>query len=222
MTIFSLNMRVGDADVAAVVDATRESDVVVLSEITEPARQRLISLGFGRRFPYERTGTLPADGTAGTTVFSRFPITATEPLPAEIAHQNWLVSLDTPGLGLVRLAAVHPARPTHGRSIWASDHRLLRTALPAPTGPIVLAGDFNAVESHWPMRRLRADGWRSSTDLAGAGWQPTWPVDRLRLPPLVGIDHILLSPALTATAAGRVAIAGSDHLAVTATITAAG
>jgi len=86
----------------------------------------------------------------------------------------------------------------------------------------VLAGDFNAVESHWPMRRLRADGWQSSTDLAGAGWQPTWPVDRLRLSPLVRIDHILLSPDLTATASSRMRISGSDHLAVTATIIGAG
>jgi endonuclease/exonuclease/phosphatase (EEP) superfamily protein YafD len=217
VTIFSLNMQFGRADADEIVRATGQADLVVLTEITEPARQRLLAAGLGRRFGHEIAEALPKDGSAGTTVFSRFPILHTEPLPAAIAHQNWLVTLQLPVLGPVLLGAVHPAKPGFGTSIWANDSRLLRTSLPHG-GPVVVAGDFNAVESHWPMRRLREDGFRSSTDLAGAGWQPTWPADRTRLPPLVDIDHIMLSPDLTAYRSWRVRIDGTDHLAIAAVI----
>jgi endonuclease/exonuclease/phosphatase (EEP) superfamily protein YafD len=217
VTIFSLNMQFGRADAGEIVRATQQADLVVLTEATEPARQRLLAEGLGRRFRYEIAEALPTGGAAGTTVFSRFPILHTEPLPAAIDHQNWLVTVQLPVIGAVVLAAVHPAKPGFGTSIWTSDSRLLRASLPH-AGPVVVSGDFNAVESHWPMRRLREDGFRSSTDLAGAGWQPTWPADRPRLPPVVDIDHILLSPDLTAYKSWRVRIDGSDHLAIAAVI----
>ena len=188
--------------------------MLVLTEITVPAKERLRTLGIDRDFPYESGGELPRRGSIGTLVLSRFPVTRPEPLPVEVEHQNWLLTVDVPGMGPVRLAAVHPAPPLRGRSTWAADHRLLREALAQVDGPLIVSGDFNAVPSHWPMRRLRADGFRTSADLAGAGWQPTWPAGRRRLPPVVAIDHVLLSPELTATAAGRVRLPGSDHLGV--------
>ena len=49
------------------------------------------------------------------------------------------------------------------------------------------------------MRDLYTDGWRSAADLAGAGYVRTYPADR-RIPPLIGIDHILVNDRLTATA----------------------
>ena len=217
VTVFSLNMQFGRADPEEIVRATGQADLVVLLEITEPARERLLAAGLGRRFSHELGNHLPQNTSAGTTVFSRFPILHAEQLPATMAHQNWLVTVQLPGLGPVLVVAAHPGRPGFGKSAWASDHQVLRASLPRH-GPVVVAGDFNAVESHWPMRRLRDDGFRSSTDLAGAGWQPTWPADRVRLPPLVDIDHILLSRELTAYASWRVRIDGTDHLAIGATI----
>lgn len=220
--VLSANLYFGRADVAAVAAAARQADVLVLTEVTAPARQRLRDLGVEQDLAYAGGGELPDRGPAGTLVLSRFPVRATRPLPAEVEHQNWLVILDVPGLGPLRVAAVHPSPPLRGRSTWAADHRLLRAALAGGTGPTIVAGDFNAVPSHWPMRRLREDGYRTSTDLAGAGWHPTWPANRRRLPPVVAIDHVLLSPELTARAAGVQRIPGSDHLAVTATVAPVG
>ena len=217
--VLAANLYFGEADAQTIAAAAREADVLVLTEITVPARERLRTLGIDRDFPYESGGELPRRGSIGTLVLSRFPVTRPEPLPVEVEHQNWLLTVDVPGMGPVRLAAVHPAPPLRGRSTWAADHRLLREALAQVDGPLIVSGDFNAVPSHWPMRRLRADGFRTSADLAGAGWQPTWPAGRRRLQPVVAIDHVLLSPELTATAAGRVRLPGSDHLGVTATVT---
>lgn len=216
--VLSANLYFGRADSVTVAAAAREADVLVLTEVTVAARQRLRDLGVEQDLAYAGGGELPTRGPTGTLVLSRFPVRATRALPAEVGHQNWLVTLDVPGLGPLRVAAVHPSPPLRGRSTWAADHRLLRTALAEGTGPTIAAGDFNAVPSHWPMRRLRADGFRSSVDLAGAGWRPTWPAGRRGLPPVVAIDHVLLSPGLTATAAGAQRIPGSDHLAVSATV----
>jgi endonuclease/exonuclease/phosphatase (EEP) superfamily protein YafD len=220
--VLAANLYFGRADPAAVAAAARAADVLVLTEVTAPARQRLRDLGVEQDLPYAGGGELPTRGAAGTLVLSRFPVRATEPLPSEVEHQNWLVTLDVAGFGPVQVAAVHPSPPRQGRTVWAADHRLLRAALARGSGPTIVAGDFNAVPSHWPMRRLRADGFRTSVDLAGAGWQPTWPADRSGLPPVVAIDHVLLSPEFTATAAGVQRIPGSDHLAVTATVVPVG
>lgn len=214
--LLTLNLKYGGADAAEVVRAAADVDVVVLAEANEPAHDRLLTAGLRTRFPYERVGSLPMTGGAGTTVFSRFPITRTEPLPAVISHQNWDLTVDVAGLGPIHLVAAHPVRPHVGGDDWADDQARLRTSL--PRGPTVVAGDFNAVDNHLPVRRLAADGFRSTTDLAGAGWQPTYPADRRWLPPLVGIDHILLSPELTATTSRTVRIVGTDHLGVVATI----
>ncbi len=220
--VLAANLYFGRADTTSVAAAAGQADVLVLTEVTAGARQRLRDLGVEQDLAYAGGGELPARGPTGTLVLSRFPVRGTQPLPAEGEHQNWLVTLDVPGLGPLRVAAVHPSPPLRGRSTWATDHRLLRAALADGTGPTIVAGDFNAVSSHWPMRRLRDDGFRTSEDLAGAGWQPTWPADRRGLPPVVAIDHVLLSPELTATAAGTQRLRGTDHLAVTATVTPAG
>ena len=100
-------------------------------------------------------------GAGGTTVFSRFPIIATTVLPAGIAHQNWLVRIDVPGTSAVALAAVHPTRPFAGGTGWLTDQNMLHAAV-VSAKPDVVAGDFNAVDNHLPIRRLSADGFRST------------------------------------------------------------
>lgn len=215
--ILSLNLRLGRADPPVVVGAASSVDIVVLTEVTMTAHQGLIQAGLGARFPYERTGTLPGWGASGTTVFSRFPIGDTRPLPADIAHQNWLIRIDVPGSGDVDLAAVHPTRPFAGASGWAEDQRRLEAAI-VDAQPEVIAGDFNAVDNHQPIRRLSAEGFRSTTDSAGSGWQPTYPADRTDLPPVAPIDHILIGPGLAAADSHTVRIAGTDHLGIVATV----
>jgi endonuclease/exonuclease/phosphatase (EEP) superfamily protein YafD len=108
--------------------------------------------------------------------------------------------------------AVHPCNPYCGHGLWASEHAALASVAAADLGqPLVLAGDFNAVDDHGPMLDLRRLGLRSATDLVGAGWLPTYPANRA-FPPLLPIDHVLLDDQLTATSIRRVRVAGTDHL----------
>ena len=71
------------------------------------------------------------------------------------------------------------------------------------------------------MRELYADGWRSAADLAGAGYVRTYPADR-RIPPLIGIDHILVNDRLTATSFSTFDVPGTDHRGVRADIAGTG
>ena len=81
----------------------------------------------------------------------------------------------------------------------------------------MVAGDFNAVDDHGPMRDLYADGWRSAAELAGAGYVGTYPANE-RIPPLIGSDHILVNDRLAATAFRTFDVPGTDHLGVRAVI----
>ena len=87
--------------------------------------------------------------------------------------------------------------------------------------PDLVVGDFNATADHAPMRALADAGYRDVGELANQGWQPTWPTrgvfDLLGLP-LAQIDHVLVGDRLAALDLGTVAVPGSDHRAVVATV----
>ena len=81
----------------------------------------------------------------------------------------------------------------------------------------MVPGDFNAVDEHGPLRQLRRLGLRSATDLAGAGWVPTYPAGRT-IPPLLPIDHVLVNDRLTATGLRAFTVPGTDHRGLMATL----
>ena len=117
------------------------------------------------------------------------------------------------------LVSVHPCNPYCGPGLWPAEHTELRNWMDRQDDlATVVAGDFNAVDDHGPMRALYADGWRSAAHLAGAGFIRTYPANR-RFPPLIGIDHVLLNNKLTAISFETFDVPGTDHLGVRAVIT---
>ena len=88
----------------------------------------------------------------------------------------------------------------------------------------LVVGDLNATTDHAPMRRLADAGFRSATELANEGWQPTWPAHGrtsllgIPLPHLVQIDHVLLGPSLAAVGTHTLDIPGTDHRALVAEV----
>jgi endonuclease/exonuclease/phosphatase family metal-dependent hydrolase len=215
LRVLAQNMLFGGADADQLVAAAREADVVVLTEITEPAARALDRAGIGASQGYQAGGAVPASGAAGTRVYSRFPLLGSRPLDPAGSHEHWVVTVDVPDVGPVTVVAVHPPRPVRGGAGWAAGQEHVRTLVPHER--TIVAGDFNAVDSHPSLRRFRADGFRDSDELVGAGWQPTYPAQG-HIPPLVAIDHVLVSPDLTATSFGTVQLAGTDHRGVTATV----
>jgi endonuclease/exonuclease/phosphatase (EEP) superfamily protein YafD len=218
-TLMTLNLHAGEADPAVVADLADRADVVVLVETTRAAMTGLAAEGWDERFPYS-VGD-PRDEGSNTAVFSRFRLSRGTVLGRSNFTQ-WSVAVEVPDLGLVRLLAVHPCNPYCGDGRWRIEHEFVRAAVAANgEGPLIVAGDFNAVPDQGPMQRLHRLGLRSVTDLVGAGWVPTYPTGG-RLPPLLPIDHILVNDRLTATAATAVTVPGTDHRGLLATIAGTG
>lgn len=218
-TVMSLNMLGGSADSGQVFRQAGTADVVVLLESTPNALRRLEALGWNQRFPYA-VGN-PGKTSTGSSIYSRFPLSDKFRLPATTFEQR-AATATIPGVGQVRIMAVHPCNPFCGGSKWSAEHDLIRSTAAANMAlPLMVAGDFNAVDDHLPLRQLRSDGLESATDITGAGWLPTYPANRL-VPPMIPIDHILLNSRLTATSISTFEVSGTDHLGLMATIAGAG
>jgi endonuclease/exonuclease/phosphatase (EEP) superfamily protein YafD len=214
--VLSVNVLGGAADAQRLAEAARYADVVVLLEFEPDALEALEQYGWSERFPHQ----VGADerGVNGSAIFSRFPLSDSELLP-QTTFQQWIATAEVPEVGPVRVMGVHPCNPYCGATRFSSEHRLIRRiAGEQPKDqPLIVAGDFNAVDDHGPMQDLRADGLRSATDVAGAGWLPSYPAGR-KFPPLIPIDHVLINDHLTATDVRTVAVPGTDHLGVLATL----
>jgi endonuclease/exonuclease/phosphatase (EEP) superfamily protein YafD len=206
--LMSLNMFNGGADSREVAERAAHADIVILVEATPGALTGLKQFGWDKRFPYSLGD--PKDGSFNTAIYSRFPLSHSTLIGAT-AFQQWVTSVRVPDVGSIRLMAVHPCNPYCGRDRWSAEHQLLRKlVIDNLDQPLIVAGDFNAVDDHGPMQALRRVGLKSATDVAGAGWLPTYPADG-PLPPLLPIDHVLINKELTATSVTSFAIDGTDH-----------
>ncbi|MFT4215919.1 MAG: endonuclease/exonuclease/phosphatase family protein [Micropruina sp.] len=214
LTIVSLNVA-RTAKPEAVARAAHGADVVVLVEAYVTWASSLPA-SFRAEFPYRA----PVDAAtsdrmnADVVIFSRHPIATSEPLPKS-SFQQWSAVVRTPQLGPVRVVGVHPCNPYCRQGLWVDEAGRLRAWLAdhQKAMQMIIAGDFNAVDDHLTMQGLYADGYRSAADLAGAGFVRTWPADR-RFPPVIAIDHVLLTPGLTATGFDTFDVPGTDHLGI--------
>lgn len=212
----------GNADqVMAAVEA-HDVDVLVLTEVTPDAVDRLAAAGLTRRFD-RHTGAAHADADSGTMIYTRLPMTIVSgtgnPALEQTPKLQPEVVLDVDG-SPVRLKAVHPVAPVGSDAArWRAGLRALdewKRAAP-PGERLILAGDFDAGFGHPGFRALAA-GLVDAQREAGQGWVRTWPVVGRRMPPFVALDH-LLSRRLGVAAAGQVAFHGSDHMLVWASYT---
>jgi len=217
LNVLELNLRFGLADIgqlSAEVDRSRP-DVVVLAEVTDSNLRVLKNKAWRARLPY-RLGTTepdadPATGFAdagGTMILSRFPLTELGRTKGTV-FTNLAARVALPDHPFV-LVAAHPANPEHGLDRWLQDGQALAQLTAGHTSePLVVAGDLNATAEHLTLRELKARA--DLTDTAtGHGWHPTYPADAW-YPPLIQIDHVLVSSAFTTTALDTFAIPGTDH-----------
>ena len=188
LTLLSQNVYNGEVDVAQLTAAAVDVDLVVLNETTPAFLAQLQTPGWNEEFPYALGDE--ASAPADTTVFSRYPLSQST-ASGHHDFEQWVTTVAVPGRTPVRLIAAHPCNPYCGGGLFASDHA--------------------------PLVRLRADGLRSTTDLVGAGFVPTWPANR-SFPPLFAIDHVLVDDQLTATSLRTVHLAGTDHLGLVVTL----
>lgn len=217
-SLVSLNALAGEADPEELVAAAADADVVVLLEVTPALVDDLADLGWHDRFTYS-VGE-PRRGLNGSVIYSRFALTEQERIDSAFAQ--WVAEAEVPNVGPVSIFAVHPCNPFCTSGFFDAEHEQLRaTATKYLDRRLVIAGDFNAVDDHRPMVELRRDGLRSATDIVGAGWLPTYPAQGA-IPPLIAIDHVLLSSSMTATTIETFDITGTDHRGLRAELAPAG
>ncbi|HHV20372.1 MAG TPA: hypothetical protein GXZ30_02355 [Propionibacterium sp.] len=209
LSVAVINLDWGRGDLDQLIRKIDDADTVVLIEIDHETRAELRLRGFARAYPHQvHKGT----GAAGTSIYSRLPLdnlgsggtTFGSPL-ARIHHDT----------GPILLMGVHPVNPMGGRDPWFTDARSLREHIRPHVGePLVVAGDFNAIDRHATLRPLlEEDGLSSTARITGAGLPRTWPTagPGSRFGPLIGIDHVLVSPSMTAVSHRQFEIDNTDH-----------
>jgi endonuclease/exonuclease/phosphatase (EEP) superfamily protein YafD len=220
--LLSVNLRIGGADTAQVVDIARRQDVglLVLEEVTPAAVRGLERAGVGRLFRHRAGDT--DTGSRGTLVLSRTPLTRVRRLGAP-ATGSYVMDVSLPG-GRVHLVAAHPRAPIESYAGWDADQRLLRRTADGLSGPSMVVGDLNATLDHPELRGLLGDGYVDAASRARVQWQPTWPSSGLvgvlgvPVPPLFAIDHVLLRGGPRAVATRAVAVDRTDHRGLLVTL----
>ncbi len=216
LTVMTVNLYKGRADIAAITRMVRAEgvDVLTVSELTPAAAANVQRSELDDVLPH----AMPSDtGSSPTTaLLSRQPLV---PLPA--------TAPDSPGAAVraqvatlprsagVTVCAVHPYPPVPGRiRKWRRSQVQLTEWAARTTDPVVVAGDFNASIDHPGLRDVLSTGLRDAHEVAGAGRPVTWPFGRT-LPPFVQIDHVLVR-GLDVESVKEVRVPGSDHAAVVA------
>lgn len=216
ITVMTSNVYFGEADGGALVAAVErfEVDVLVVQELTPGMVERLRSAGLERRLRHAVLAA--AHGASGTGIWTRVRGEEVAALSGT-SFAMPRVRLPLPD-GPITVTAAHPY-PPHGSGVdqWAADMRVLHDAVAGTTGAQIVAGDFNATRDHAPLRRLLGLGLVDAADAEGVTAWPgmTWPEGR-RFPPMLRLDHVLVSERVDVQDLEVLTIPGSDHRTVVA------
>jgi endonuclease/exonuclease/phosphatase (EEP) superfamily protein YafD len=218
LRVMTINVYVGAADRGEILRLVKTEDVDLL--VVQEAMPATVS-----QLGDQLTATLPhvllsnPSWPAGTVIWSRWPVTSLGPslgVGGEISRST----LQVPDAVPVTLTGVHTISPGRGRiDRWNRDLQSLVRASEQTTGAQLMLGDFNATRDHRPFRQLLDTGLVDAAETVRTlPWQGvTWPANKRRLPTMVRLDHVLVTPASIGVRALRtVNIPGSDHLAVLA------
>jgi endonuclease/exonuclease/phosphatase (EEP) superfamily protein YafD len=202
----------GAADATGIADAVRDqaADVVVVTELSPTLAHALTQTGLARRLP-PRYVSVPegASPAAGLAIYSRFPVEDVQALPGT----QWPAVRARVVIGgsSVTLVAGHAVQPSAGTvEAWRSDLRAFGTTARIK-GPVLVLANLNATPWHPQFRRIVSGRLHDSADVLGRGLRPTWP--GWSPVPLLPTDHALVA-GLGVTSLGTIAIAGTDHRAL--------
>ncbi|TLM87457.1 endonuclease/exonuclease/phosphatase family protein [Pseudarthrobacter sp. NamE5] len=220
----AINAELGLADAERIVELVREErvDLLVIAEYTQELADRLSAAALPALLPHQVAH--PQRRAGGAAIYSSLGLREVGVVP-DTPFRMPVVSVDLPQAGQeasLRVVAVHALAPVEdGLEQWRNDLAAL-DRIDAGSGPLLLAGDFNATFDHREFRELLAggSGRRPLVDVATAAGNrlvPTWPMRGYSLPG-VTLDHLVTSPDITGSDYAVRRVAGTDHAAVLATL----
>lgn len=211
LRIVSANVLLDNTELPALAGEllATDADVIVLAEVTPEHLDSLAASPLWAAYPYRALDALA--GFHGSAIFSRLEITSGGPI--DVAGSPMLEATIQSPAGLVRIIDVHTLAPIDARNVvsWRAQLAELAQVAANEGGPLVLAGDFNATLDHAPLQRLVATGLRDAFLEAGSGYGATWPRWDGLLPPLMRLDHVLVSSQISVVAVTTQTSVGSDH-----------
>ncbi len=217
--VLTANLRDGRADPASVAAAAREGADLLLVQELSPALARALSNNYLKPdFPYEILD--PGNYAVGVGIWSRYPIVQYSRITKFTLGGLTATVRPPESASDLIVASVHVVGPwpqpvdKWREEIAALPETLRHLEAAAGRGAAIVGGDLNATADHLPFRRLLETGFSDAS--RQFGFAATWPAD-VPLPPIIRIDHILTYNG-TARDPHAVRIAGSDHLALGATV----
>jgi endonuclease/exonuclease/phosphatase (EEP) superfamily protein YafD len=214
LRLFSANLYDANPDVGPIAGEIRAAgpDVVALQELDPDGAAELRRSGVLDRLPYSVTET--RGGASGIGLWSRFPLADTE--VQEVGGMPMIKATIVLGGRRLRLYTVHMVAPVGGdRDRWRAQLRQVGHEIDGERGPLVVTGDFNATRHHPSFRKLLSR-MGDAHEERGRGWARTWPRGRWPLPPLMRLDHVLVSPGIEVLGIREGIGEGSDHRPVMA------
>lgn len=209
--LFTANVYAGNNDVGGLADEIRASgpDIVFLQEAGPAFLDALDRTGAMNDLPHR--ALVSRSDPFAAVLASRWALADHDVVEVDGRPVLVRATAETED-GPIRLYAVHVIAPVGGtREEWARGTQAVADAVRAEQGPVVVAGDFNATWGNRGFRRLLDAGLTDAAAARGRFLQMTWPADRLLIPPLLRIDHVLTSDGLTVTAIRTGGGRGSDH-----------
>lgn len=208
------NLLYGHADPKRVVAEVRERriDVLGLTELTPEAVTALDEAGLRTLLPHAVLE--PGERAHGSGVYSRWPLTQSSSW--EGGTHRWPGAVARIDGRDVTIRVVHPMRITMTNSdLYRAEYRLLKARMDrlAQESPAIVLGDFNASRDQSAFRGLLGKRWRDASEYAGSGFSPTWNLE-LWLPPMIQLDHILMTRQFGAHSTATIDVPGTDHRGV--------
>ena len=230
LSVMTLNCRYGKADPQSIVDHVRRHhiDILALQEVDSSLLNRLEKAGLRATLPHLVEGApTEVDNGGRNVLFSRTTPEDLHPAAIDLEASSVPTMRVNTEAGPVRLASVHPRSPQRGARQWGLGiERLARiNGAEAPTGEAtsedrpgtepaftIIMGDCNANIHHPTFRSmLTAGNLRDASLSLGRGLHPTFPYQVMGLPPLIEIDHILISQGIRVGDLRAIGVPGTDH-----------
>ncbi len=210
LRLFTANLYDANPDVGPIAKEILSAapDLVALQEVDPDVATGLQRSGVLARFPYRVTEI--RHGASGIALWSRFPLAESQ--VQDIGGRPAISATVVLGTRRLRLYTVHVIAPVgKGRVRWKAQLRRVDEEIRRERRPLVVVGDFNATRYHRSFRRLLSDRLADAHERRGRGWATTWPQKRWPLPPLMRLDHVLVSPEVSVRSVREGVGRGSDH-----------